>query len=94
MAETRLKVMVTPRSSKNSLLGYNGDELKISLTAPPVEGAANEALVKFLARLLKIRPSSLKVTAGQASRHKTVLVEELEQDVAYELLKAHLPEKK
>ncbi|MDR1607322.1 MAG: DUF167 family protein [Deltaproteobacteria bacterium] len=78
MGSSKLKILVTPRSSKERLLGWQGEELKISLTAPPVEGAANAALTKYLARLLDIAASQVKVSSGQASRHKTVTIEGLE----------------
>jgi uncharacterized protein (TIGR00251 family) len=92
MSQTQLKVLVTPRSSKNRLLGYCGDVLKVSLTAPPVEGAANAALVKFLAPLLGKKPKDLSIGSGQASRHKTIIIDGLElMEVKNRLLK-HLPE--
>ncbi|MDR1577889.1 MAG: DUF167 domain-containing protein [Deltaproteobacteria bacterium] len=80
MSSTRLKILVTPRSSREKLLGRQGDELKISLTAPPVEGAANLALAKFLARRLGVAASQVKVVGGQASRHKTVLIDGMEPE--------------
>ncbi|MDR0550161.1 MAG: DUF167 domain-containing protein, partial [Deltaproteobacteria bacterium] len=73
--ETRLKVLVSPRASRDRLLGFLGDELKISLTAPPVEGAANLALTQFMARLFGVSQKSVKVVGGQASRHKTIIIE-------------------
>jgi uncharacterized protein (TIGR00251 family) len=71
-----------------------GEELKIALTAPPVEGAANEALIKFLARLLDWPASQVKIVSGQASRHKTVLIENLEPLEAQSRLQAQLASQK
>ena len=52
-------VKVHPRAKKNAITGELGDALKLSLTAPPIEGRANEACVEFLAKLLKLRRSSV-----------------------------------
>jgi uncharacterized protein (TIGR00251 family) len=71
----RVRVYVAPRSSSNSILGAHGGELKVSLTAPPVEGAANRALTDFLARKLGVPKSAVQITAGQTSRHKTLAIE-------------------
>ncbi|MGW8187748.1 MAG: DUF167 domain-containing protein [Desulfobacterales bacterium] len=69
-----LKIFVLPRSSKNMLAGRHGDALKIKLTAPPVEGAANKMCITFLARLLGLPKSSLQIVSGCTGRTKRVLV--------------------
>ncbi|MFZ0134704.1 MAG: DUF167 domain-containing protein [Desulfobacterales bacterium] len=69
-----LKVFVLPRSSKNMLVGRHGDTLKIKLTAPPVDGAANTLCLKFLARRLGLPRSSLEIVSGHAGRTKLILV--------------------
>ncbi|MCD6184774.1 MAG: YggU family protein [Deltaproteobacteria bacterium] len=69
-----LKVLIQPRSSKNIITGLHGDALKIKLTAPPVDGAANKMCVQYLAKSLKIPKSSLEIISGQTSRQKTVLI--------------------
>ena len=69
-----LKVLIQPRSSKNIITGLHDDALKIKLTAPPVDGAANKMCVQFLAKKLKIPKSSLKIISGQTSRKKTILI--------------------
>jgi uncharacterized protein (TIGR00251 family) len=53
----------------------HGDRLKIRLTAPPVGGAANDALIRFVARLARVPRSSVRIVAGGRSRSKTLLVE-------------------
>ena len=68
------KVYVQPRSSKNSIVGLHGDSLKIRVAAPPVDGAANNACVKFLAKCLSVAPSSLEIISGQNSRTKKILL--------------------
>ena len=69
-----LKVFVLPRSSKNMLAGRHGDALKIKLTAPPVEGAANKMCITFLAQRLGLPKSSLEIVSGHAGRTKLILL--------------------
>lgn len=64
-----------PRSSKNAVEGVQENSLKIKLTAPPVEGEANRALIEFLSDLLGIRKSALSIDTGTKSREKRVRVE-------------------
>jgi len=68
-------VRVVPRSSRNAVAGVQGDALKVKLTAPPVEGAANTALIEFLAKQLGVRRSAVSIVSGEKSRSKTVRVE-------------------
>ena len=75
-----LVVHVTPRSRKNEIVGANGQALRVRLTAPPVEGAANAALCEFLARVLGVRKSAVTLVAGQSSRHKVVRVDGVTKD--------------
>jgi uncharacterized protein (TIGR00251 family) len=67
-------VKVHPRARKDAITGELGDALKLSLTAPPVEGKANEACVEFFAKLLKVPRSSVTIAAGQSSRNKVIRV--------------------
>lgn len=67
-------VRVIPRASKNEVEGITGNALKVRLTAPPVEGAANEALIELLAERLKIRKSQIEIVAGQTSQHKMISI--------------------
>ena len=68
----RLTVRLQPRASANEIVGLHGDALKIRLTAPPVEGAANDLLVKFLAETLEIPARAITIVAGASSRTKVV----------------------
>lgn len=67
-------VKVHPRARKNSITGEFGDALKLALTAPPVEGRANQACVDFFANLLDVPRSSVTIAAGQSSRNKIIRV--------------------
>ncbi len=66
------RVQVQPRASRNRLLGIHDGSLKLALTAPPVEGAANRLCCEFLAGLLRRPKSTLEVVAGHRSRRKTL----------------------
>jgi uncharacterized protein (TIGR00251 family) len=67
-------VHVVPRARKNEIVGRLGDAIKVRLTAPPVEGKANEALVAFLAEQLGVQKSQVEIVAGKTSRNKMVSV--------------------
>ena len=77
--QATLSVRVQPRASRNEVAGWVGESLKIKLTAPPVEGAANEACLAFLAKLLDLAPSRLAITQGARSRTKVVRITGLTQ---------------
>ncbi len=83
-------VKVQPRARKNAVCGEVGDALKISLTAPPLEGRANQALNEFLAQLLNLPRSSIKIAAGQNSRRKVVAIAGLSADEVSRLLQPFL----
>jgi len=68
------KITVQPRGSRNEIAGLQGDAMKIRLTAPPVEGAANKMCVEFLAKSLNVRKSVVEIIRGRTSRSKKVLV--------------------
>jgi uncharacterized protein len=78
LKETRegiaFSVFIQPRSSKNMISGIYGDSLKIKLTAPPVEGAANKMCVSFLAKRLGVPKSAVEIISGLSSRKKRILV--------------------
>ncbi len=67
-------VRVVPRSSRNQIVGVEGGALKIKLTAPPVEGAANAALIEFIADWLGVRRSAVSIVGGDKARNKRVRV--------------------
>ncbi len=71
----RFRVRVVPRASRDEVAGLQGEALRVRLTAPPVEGAANLALVDFLARRLGVRKGQVRILSGGTSRDKVVAVE-------------------
>jgi uncharacterized protein (TIGR00251 family) len=68
------QIRVHPRAKKNAITGEVGDALKVALTAPPIDGRANEACVAFFAELLNVPRSSVTIAAGQTSRNKLIRV--------------------
>ena len=71
----RVRVHVQPRATRSEIVGLHGAALKVRLQAPPVDGAANEALVTLLAERLGVARRAVRVVAGASSRAKTVEVE-------------------
>lgn len=67
-------VKVHPRARKNAITGIIGDALKLALTAPPVEGKANQAVIEFFADLFDIPRSSVTIASGETSRNKVVRI--------------------
>jgi len=67
-------VKIHPRAKQNAISGEIGDALKVSLTAPPVDGKAYAACIVFFAKLLKVPRSSVTIAAGQTSRNKVIRV--------------------
>lgn len=68
------QALIQPRASKNAIVGEHGGALKIRLTAPPVDGAANKMCLKFLAKWLGLPKSSLTIVAGETSRNKRIRI--------------------
>ena len=81
-----LKVRVSPGAKEDKVLGPLGDELKISLSAPPQDGRANAALVRFLAESLGVRKASVTLQSGASQRSKLVRVEGIAREEAERLL--------
>jgi len=67
-------VKVQPRARKNAITGTVGDALKLALTAPPVEGKANQAVIEFLADFFDIPRSSVTIASGATSRLKVIRI--------------------
>jgi uncharacterized protein len=73
----KLRVKVVPKASRDEIVGWLGDALKVSVTAPPVRGQANDALVTLLARALGLARARITVVAGGSAARKTVEIEGL-----------------
>jgi uncharacterized protein len=67
-------IKVHPRAKKNAITGEFGDALKLSLTAPPVDGRANEACIAFFANLFDVPRSSVTIASGETSRNKVIRI--------------------
>ena len=73
----RFAVRVQPRASRSEVAGLHGDALKVRLQAPPVDGAANAALVGFIAESLGVPRRAVRIVAGETSRSKVVEVDDI-----------------
>jgi len=73
-AGATFQVKVHPRARKNAITGVAGGALKLALTAPPVEGRANEACIEYLAEFLNVARSSVTIAAGESSRQKLIRI--------------------
>lgn len=69
-----LNIHVQPRASKNQVCGLQGEALKIRLTSPPVDGAANKLCREYLADLFGVAKSYVEIISGETSRHKRVRI--------------------
>jgi uncharacterized protein len=75
MKASILKVYLQPKSSKNEIVGPYRDGIKVKITAPPVEGKANEGLIRFLAKTWDLPPSSIEIIRGHHTREKTLRIQ-------------------
>ena len=65
---------VQPRSSRTALAGLIGDAIKLAITAPPVDGKANQAVVEYLAKLFSVPKSSITILSGETGRNKLIAI--------------------
>lgn len=84
----RISVRVQPRASRSEVVGIHGDALKIRLSAPPVDGAANAALIEFLADTFAVSRRSVRILAGESSRSKVVEVEGISERAVRDLVES------
>ena len=71
-----LSVSVQPRASNNALIGIHGQQIKVRLTAPPIEGKANQQLMKLLAQWFKVSVSQVSLAQGESSKRKIVHIKQ------------------
>tara|TARA_B100000470_G_scaffold149468_1_gene116249 strand:+ start:302 stop:598 length:297 start_codon:yes stop_codon:yes gene_type:complete len=86
----RFSAIIQPRSSKNEVTGIFHNALKIRLTAPPVDGAANKACIRFFSKLLGVSPSEISIIQGFSSRNKTIEIIGLTEKQFREILKTKI----
>jgi hypothetical protein len=83
-------VKVHPRARKNAITGAVGGALKLALTAPPVEGKANQAVIEFFAELFAIPRSSITIASGETSRNKVIRIAGVKKPAAEQRLAENL----
>jgi uncharacterized protein len=86
LTATEIQVRLTPKSSRNEVSGREGEIYRIKVTAPPVDGKANEALVAFLAKKLGVAKGKIRIISGASSRLKRVRIEGLSSAAVSDLL--------
>jgi uncharacterized protein len=87
-------VKVYPRAKKDAITGEIGDALKVALNAPPVDGKANDACVRFVAEILRVPRSSVTIAAGETNRNKLIRVAGMSAAQVEERLRAEIAEGK
>jgi uncharacterized protein (TIGR00251 family) len=89
--DASIRVRLTPRSARNELAGWRDGVLLVRVTSPPIEGKANAALERLLAKALGVPKTRVQVVAGGRGRAKTVAIEGLSQAEALARLREALP---
>ena len=74
-----LAITLVPKASKDEIVGIYGDELKITITAPPIDGKANAHLMKYLAKQFKTAKSNITLLRGETTRHKLIAIKKYQQ---------------
>ena len=82
-ADLLLRLILQPKASRDKFVGLLGDELKIAITAPPIDGKANAHLVKFLSKQFKVPKGAITVEKGLLNRHKLVRIHNPKQMPAF-----------
>ena len=78
--KTIIKVKLLPKSSRNQIVGGEGDLLKVKVVAPPIEGKANKALVALLARKLRVPKGAIEIISGKSSKLKSIRINGLSRE--------------
>jgi hypothetical protein len=82
----QFSLRVQPRASRNAIAGIVGDALKLAITAPPVDGKANQAVIEFFAELLRVPKSSVVIVAGETGRNKRIAIRGMKADAVRKAL--------
>ena len=92
MEKNLLLIYLQPGAHKDEIIGQYGDppRLKIKISAPPIDGAANKALINFLAKTLKLSKSNIEIIRGHTSKNKDLLIDASSEQLQI-LLKGHAP---
>lgn len=90
-ATITLKIHLLPRASRDEICGLHGDAIKVKVTAPPVEGKANMALQRFIAKKLNLPLSQVEIMAGQRSREKILRISGISRAAVEKALGISLP---
>lgn len=69
-----LRLYIQPKASRDQIIGLHDDEIKIAITAPPVDGQANSHLIKFLSKQFKVAKNQIVIEKGETGRHKQVRI--------------------
>jgi uncharacterized protein (TIGR00251 family) len=83
---TLIDLLVQPSASRSEIAGIHVGALRVRIAAPPVDGAANEAIIEFLSKQMKIRKSDIAITTGATGRRKRVLVRGIDPETVQQLL--------
>jgi uncharacterized protein len=70
----RFALRVQPRASRNAIVGVMGDAIKLAITAPPVDGKANQAVIEYLSDLFRVPKSSIVIVSGETGRNKLIAI--------------------
>lgn len=81
-----IAVRIQPRASKNAIMRMEDGSLKIRLTAPPVDGAANEALIAYISKALGVSKSSVEIVSGHTTREKRIRISGINEEAVDQLL--------
>lgn len=80
-------VRVVPRASKSEIIGEHGEALKVRIASPPVDGAANEELIRLFAKKFAVSKSDIEILTGQSSKNKRIKINNLSQSKFDEVIK-------
>lgn len=78
-SHTVLLIRAVPNASRNAVVGLTGDAVKVKIQAPPEDGKANKALIKFLAGLLNVPKSAITLESGHTSRNKRINIQGIQE---------------